>query len=68
MSAAVPARVASSGSARLLADVRALGGPELDPRPPALIRLEETLGREFTDRLLMALAEAHDAPVRKIAR
>jgi hypothetical protein len=58
MSAAVLAKVAPEGSLRLLADVRAFGdsGEENVPRAPALARLEETLGREFADRLIAALS------------
>jgi hypothetical protein len=57
MSAAVLAEVAPSGSTRLLADVRALGGPVVVERAPALIRLEAALGRDFADRLVSALSE-----------
>ena len=58
MSAAAFVRVAPEGSSRLLADVRALGNPveEETARVPALIRLEEALGREFADRLVAALS------------
>jgi len=50
-------KVAPAGSVRLLADVRAFSlFPEEDEeRTPALTRLEETLGREFADRLVAAL-------------
>jgi hypothetical protein len=63
MSAAVLAEVAPAASLRLLADVRAfnLGDEEEATRTPALARLEETLGREFADRLLAALS-AHPGP------
>lgn len=57
MSAAMLSKVAPAGSLRLLADVRAFTLPEEDEeRPPALTRLEETLGREFADRLVAALS------------
>jgi hypothetical protein len=61
MTAAVLAQVAPSGSIRLLADVKALAGEEGDERAPALVRLEEALGRDFADRLVTALSE-HDEP------
>ena len=58
MSAAVLAKVAPEGSLRLLADVQAFADPAEEdmPRTPALTRLEETLGREFADRLVAALS------------
>ena len=51
-------KVAPEGSLRLLADVRAFNLPEdaEAKRTPALTRLEETLGREFADRLVAALS------------
>ena len=57
MRATVPARVAPEGTLRLLADVRALGDPDGEEisRTTALTRLEETLGRDFADRLVAAL-------------
>lgn len=57
MTATVLAQVAPMGSLRLLADVKALGG-EGDERAPALTRLEQALGRDFTDRLVGALSES----------
>jgi len=58
VSADVIAQAPPSASIRLLADVRALGGQEaVDERAPALVRLEEALGREFADRLVSALSE-----------
>jgi len=57
VSADVIARAAPSASIRLLADVRALGGQAVDDRTPAIIRLEEALGRDFADRLVSALSE-----------
>ena len=58
MCSAVPAKVAPEASVRLLADVRALGhtDEENSTRTPALTRLEETLGRDFADRLVAALS------------
>jgi hypothetical protein len=58
MSAALLTKVAPAGSLRLLADVRALDGRDEDEpaRTPALTRLEETLGRDFADRLVAALS------------
>jgi hypothetical protein len=57
MSAALLTKVAPAGSLRLLADVHALDlRDDEDSREPALARLEETLGREFTDRLIAALS------------
>jgi hypothetical protein len=57
MSAALLTKVAPAGSVRLLADVRALDlRDEDEARTPALTRLEETLGREFADRLVAALS------------
>jgi hypothetical protein len=58
MSAAVLSKVAPAGSIRLLADVRALDlrDEEDFSRTPALTRLEETIGREFADRLVAALS------------
>jgi hypothetical protein len=55
MSAAVLSDVAPAASIRLLADVRALGGED-ENREPALLRLEEALGRDFADRLVAALS------------
>jgi hypothetical protein len=55
MTAAVLAQVAPAGSLRLLADVKALGG-EGEERAPALIRLEQAVGRDFADRLVVALS------------
>jgi hypothetical protein len=46
-----------SAAIRLLADVRAFGGYAVDDRPAALDRLEETLGRDLTDRLVTSLTE-----------
>ena len=57
MTATVPAQMVESGSFRLLADVRALGGHSADDRAPALIRLEAVLGRDFAERLVTALSE-----------
>jgi hypothetical protein len=57
VSADVIAQAAPSASIRLLADVRALGGQGVDDRTPAIIRLEEALGRDFADRLVNALSE-----------
>jgi hypothetical protein len=62
MTATVLAQVAPSGSLRLLADVKALGG-EGDERAPALIRLEQALGRDFADRLVVALSESAEPQV-----
>ena len=62
MTATVLAQVAPSGSLRLLADVKALGG-EGDERAPALIRLEQALGRDFADRLVGALSESAEPQV-----
>jgi hypothetical protein len=63
MTATVPDQVVESGSVRILADVRALGEYRVERRTPALIRLEEALGRDFADRLLSALNEgAQRAP------
>ncbi len=56
MSAAVLTKIASTGSTRLLADVKALGG-EKGKRPAASIRLEEALGRDLADRLVTALSD-----------
>jgi hypothetical protein len=60
MTTTVPSQVAQSGAFRLLADVRALEDRDIDPRPPALIRLEAALGRDFADRLMSALSEERD--------
>lgn len=60
MTAPVPDPVVESGSSRILADVRALGGHRVDDRAPALSRLEEALGRDFADRLVAALSEERD--------
>jgi hypothetical protein len=57
VSADVLAQAAPSAAIRLLADVRALGGHPVDDRAPALVRLEEALGRDFADRLVSALSE-----------
>ena len=59
MSAAVLTKVAPAASSRLLADVNALDerDEEGDKRPPALVRLEAVLGRDFADRLVAALSE-----------
>jgi hypothetical protein len=57
MTATVLAQVAPLGSLRLLADVKALGG-EGDERAPALSRLEQALGRDFADRLVVSLSES----------
>jgi hypothetical protein len=62
MTAAVLAQVAPSGSLRLLADVKAIGG-EGDERAPALLRLEQALGRDFADRLVEALSESAEPQV-----
>jgi hypothetical protein len=57
MSAAVLIKVAPAASQRLLADVNAFGErDDRDVRVPALSRLEESLGREFADRLVAALS------------
>jgi hypothetical protein len=57
MSAAVLITVAPAASQRLLADVNAFGErDDRGVRVPALSRLEESLGREFADRLLAALS------------
>jgi hypothetical protein len=60
MTAPVPDQVVESGSIRILADVRALGGHVVDGRTPALIRLEAALGRDFADRLVSALSEERE--------
>jgi hypothetical protein len=57
MTATVPDQVVESGSVRILADVRALGGYGVETRTPALIRLEEALGPDLADRLMSALNE-----------
>ena len=57
MRAAVLTKVAPAGSSRLLADVEALGKHYPATRAPALVRLEEALGRDFADRLVAALSE-----------
>jgi hypothetical protein len=57
MRIAATGKTAPAGSSRLLADVRALGGLEHGKRPPAQIRLEAALGRDFADRLVTALSE-----------
>ena len=62
MSAAVLTKIAPTGSTRLLADVKALGGQDQGKRPPAAIRLEAALGRDLADRLVTALSD--DAPRR----
>jgi hypothetical protein len=62
MTATVLAQVAPAGSLRLLADVKALGG-EGDERAPALIRLEQALGRDFADRLVVALSDSAEPRV-----
>jgi hypothetical protein len=58
MSAAVLAQVAPAASLRLLADVRSfdVDDEEETARRSALARLEETLGRDFADRLVAALS------------
>jgi hypothetical protein len=57
MSAALLTKVAPAGSLRLLADVKALDLRDGDEvRTPALTRLEQTLGRDFADRLIAALS------------
>jgi hypothetical protein len=57
MSAALLTKVAPNGSLRLLAAVQAMELREdEETRAPALTRLEETLGREFADRLVSALS------------
>ena len=57
MSAALLTKVAPAGFIRLLADVQALElRDDEDARTPALTRLEQTLGREFADRLVAALS------------
>jgi hypothetical protein len=60
MTASVPSQVVESGSLRILADVRALGGEGVDERTPALTRLEAVLGRDFADRLVTALSAERD--------
>lgn len=55
MSAAALTKAAAAGSPRLLADVKAFADGQ-DKREPALIRLEEALGRDFADRLVAALS------------
>jgi hypothetical protein len=61
MTAIDPTQVVESGSLRILADVKALGGHGVDERTPALIRLEAALGRDFADRLVTALSAERDA-------
>jgi hypothetical protein len=56
MSAAVLTTTAAASSTRLLADMKALAANERDVRPPAQIRLEAAIGRDFADRLIAALA------------
>jgi hypothetical protein len=60
MTAIVHTEVVESGSLRILADVRALGGDGFDERTPALTRLEAALGRDFADRLVTALSAERD--------
>jgi hypothetical protein len=60
MTAPVPEQVVESGSTRILADVRALGGHCVDERTPALIRLEAAIGRDFAERLVTALSAERD--------
>lgn len=60
MTTTVPDQVVESGSHRILADVRALGGHVVDEHTPAQIRLEAALGRDFADRLVTALSEERD--------
>ena len=62
MTATVLAQVAPAGSLRLLADVKALAG-ERDERAPALVRLEQVLGRDFADRLVVALSDSAEPRV-----
>ena len=56
MGTAVLTQAAPGASSRLLADVKALDG-RAPKRAPALIRLEEALGRDFAERLVTALSE-----------
>lgn len=56
MSAAVLTKIAPHGSRRLLAVVAALDPDTPRPRPPALARLEASLGRELAARLVSALS------------
>jgi hypothetical protein len=60
MAATVPSQMVQSGAFRLLADVRALEDRDVDPRTPALTRLEAALGRDFADRLMNALSQERD--------
>jgi hypothetical protein len=57
MSAARLMEIAPASSPRLLADVKELHGRGPDDRRPALVRLEEALGRDFADRLVAALSQ-----------
>jgi hypothetical protein len=57
MSAAVLTKIAPTGSTRLLADVKALGGQDQGKRAPVATRLEAALGRDFADRLVTALSD-----------
>jgi hypothetical protein len=56
MSAAALTTTAAASSIRLLADVKALAEIEREVRPPAQIRLEAAIGRDFADRLIAALS------------
>ena len=60
MSAAVLTEVAPAASRRILADVSAFTEQKIVPKPPALVRLEAALGRDFADRLVAALSEPAD--------
>jgi hypothetical protein len=61
MSAAVLTKVAPAASQRILEDLTAFGESSSAPKVPALVRLEEALGRDFADRLLAALSEKSGA-------
>ncbi len=56
MSAAILTKIAPTASSRLLADVNALAKSDRRRRAPALVRLEAALGRDFADRLVVALS------------
>jgi hypothetical protein len=61
MSAAILVQVAPANSQRLLDDVNTFAEKVPLSRSPVLDRLEATLGRELTDRLVAALSEPrHD--------
>ena len=60
MSAAVLTKVAPAASRRILADVDAFAETKTSSKAPALVRLEEALGRDFADRLVAALSEQSD--------